>query len=170
MAIYWPTPGYKGRTFKLCVLNRWDSKFLRPQLPTMWLEWKNKSVTALLHVYKYQCAHTGICKMIHEGLHGLMTTDLLTSFLLEHIVTSSLVVAFSSLAMILGNGLMFHSPSTLFIYYHVFKVEISLLTHQFHFLRQDKSTVAQWAEMTTVAQWLTSCEWACFPDRFPHYA
>ena len=24
MAIYWPTPGFKGRTFKLCVLNRWD--------------------------------------------------------------------------------------------------------------------------------------------------
>ena len=24
MAIYWPTPGLKGRTFKLCVLTRWD--------------------------------------------------------------------------------------------------------------------------------------------------
>ena len=24
MAIYWPTPGFKGRTFKLCVLTRWD--------------------------------------------------------------------------------------------------------------------------------------------------
>ena len=27
MAIYWPTPGFKGRTFKLCVLNRWDFNF-----------------------------------------------------------------------------------------------------------------------------------------------
>ena len=27
MAIYWPTPGYKGRTCKLCVLNRWDFNF-----------------------------------------------------------------------------------------------------------------------------------------------
>ena len=27
MAIYWPTPGYKGRTFKLCVLTRWDFNF-----------------------------------------------------------------------------------------------------------------------------------------------
>ena len=24
MAIYSPTPGFKGRTFKLCVLTRWD--------------------------------------------------------------------------------------------------------------------------------------------------
>ena len=27
MAIYWPTPGFKGRTFKLCVLTRWDFNF-----------------------------------------------------------------------------------------------------------------------------------------------
>ena len=27
MAIYWPTPGLKGRTFKLCVLIRWDFNF-----------------------------------------------------------------------------------------------------------------------------------------------
>ena len=27
MAMYWPTPGFKGRTFKLCVLTRWDFNF-----------------------------------------------------------------------------------------------------------------------------------------------
>ena len=27
MAIYWLTLGFKGRTFKLCVLNRWDFNF-----------------------------------------------------------------------------------------------------------------------------------------------
>ena len=27
MAIYWPTPGFKGRTFKLCVLTRCDVNF-----------------------------------------------------------------------------------------------------------------------------------------------
>ena len=27
MAIYWPTPSFKGRTFKLCVLTRWDFNF-----------------------------------------------------------------------------------------------------------------------------------------------
>ena len=27
MAIDWPTPGLKGRTFKLCVLTRWDFNF-----------------------------------------------------------------------------------------------------------------------------------------------
>ena len=27
MATYWPTPGLKGKTFKLCVLTRWDFNF-----------------------------------------------------------------------------------------------------------------------------------------------
>ena len=27
MAIYWPSPGFRGRTFKLCVLSRRDFKF-----------------------------------------------------------------------------------------------------------------------------------------------
>ena len=27
MAIYWPTPGFKDRTCKLCVLTRWDFNF-----------------------------------------------------------------------------------------------------------------------------------------------
>ena len=27
MAIYWPTPGFKGRAFKLCILSRWDFNF-----------------------------------------------------------------------------------------------------------------------------------------------
>ena len=27
MAIYWPSPGFKGRTFKLCILTRWDFNF-----------------------------------------------------------------------------------------------------------------------------------------------
>ena len=27
MAVYWPTPDFKGRTFKLCVLTRWDFNF-----------------------------------------------------------------------------------------------------------------------------------------------
>ena len=34
MTIYWPTPGFKGRIFKLCFLIRWDLIFLCPQLPT----------------------------------------------------------------------------------------------------------------------------------------
>ena len=27
MAVYRPTPGFKGRTFKLCVLTKWDFNF-----------------------------------------------------------------------------------------------------------------------------------------------
>ena len=33
IAIYWPIPGFKGRTFKLCVLTRWDFNFCVPSSP-----------------------------------------------------------------------------------------------------------------------------------------
>ena len=33
MAIYWPTLGFKGRTFKLCILNRWDLNFCIRSFP-----------------------------------------------------------------------------------------------------------------------------------------
>ena len=33
MAIYWPTPGFKGRIFQLCVLNRWDFNFCIRSFP-----------------------------------------------------------------------------------------------------------------------------------------
>ena len=33
MAIYWPTPGFKGRTFKLCILIRWDFNFCIHSFP-----------------------------------------------------------------------------------------------------------------------------------------
>ena len=34
MAIYWPSPGFRGRTFKLCVLDRWDFNFCVRRSPT----------------------------------------------------------------------------------------------------------------------------------------
>ena len=46
----------------------------------------------------------------------------------------------------------------------------SALAHQFHFLGQDQSTVAQRAETTVAECSLTSCVGARFPDRFPHYS
>ena len=33
MAIYWPTPGFKGRAFQLCVLTRWDFNFCARSSP-----------------------------------------------------------------------------------------------------------------------------------------
>ena len=45
MAIYWLPPGFKGRTFKLCVLTRWDFNFcvrsspLREQNHSIWQNW-----------------------------------------------------------------------------------------------------------------------------------
>ena len=38
MAIYWPTPGFKGRTFKLCVLTRWDFNFCVRSFPLRGLD------------------------------------------------------------------------------------------------------------------------------------
>ena len=38
MAIYWPTPGLKGRTFKLCVLTRWDFNFCIRSSPLRGIE------------------------------------------------------------------------------------------------------------------------------------
>ena len=35
MAIYWPTPGFNGRTFKLCVLIRWDFNFCVRRSPLL---------------------------------------------------------------------------------------------------------------------------------------
>ena len=51
MALYWPTPGFKGRTFQLCVLTRWDFDFyvrsspLRGNLPgpTAFQKWSFQS-------------------------------------------------------------------------------------------------------------------------------
>ena len=33
IAIYWPTTGFKGRTFKLCALNRWEFNFCIRSFP-----------------------------------------------------------------------------------------------------------------------------------------
>ena len=37
MAIYWPTPSFKGRLFKLFVLNRWDCNFCVRSSPLLGL-------------------------------------------------------------------------------------------------------------------------------------
>ena len=38
MALYWPTPGFKGRKFKLCVLTRWGFNFCVRSSPLRGLE------------------------------------------------------------------------------------------------------------------------------------
>ena len=48
MAIYWPTTGFKGRMFKLCVLTRWDLSFCVRSSPLRrWLHAKywNRALT-----------------------------------------------------------------------------------------------------------------------------
>ena len=50
MAIYWRTPGFKGRTLKVCVLSRWDFNFCVHSSPlrglkTNKLQQPRKSVT-----------------------------------------------------------------------------------------------------------------------------
>ena len=39
MAIYWPTPGFKGKMFKLCVLTRWDLNFCVRSSPLRGWAW-----------------------------------------------------------------------------------------------------------------------------------
>ena len=49
MAVYWPTPGFKERTFQLCVLNRWDFNFCVQSSPLRVIgkrrKWWRKSTT-----------------------------------------------------------------------------------------------------------------------------
>ena len=42
MAIYWPTPGFKGRTFMLCVLTRWEFNFCVRSYPLQGQRWFSK--------------------------------------------------------------------------------------------------------------------------------
>ena len=49
MAISWPTPGFKGRTFKLCVINRWDFHFCVRSFP-------QRDLTVYLPLRKFHSA------------------------------------------------------------------------------------------------------------------
>ena len=50
MAMYWPTPGFKRRTFKLCVLFRWDLNFcIRSSQLRGPMKWVCNQVTKLCH-------------------------------------------------------------------------------------------------------------------------
>ena len=69
-----------------------------------------------------------------------------------------MVVAFSLLTRILGESLTIHSSPALFFF---LKWRLAR-THEFHFLGQDQSTIAQWPEMTVAECFLSSCMWAHF--------
>ena len=61
MAIYWPTPGYKGRTFKLCVLTRWDFNFCIRSSP-LWGPGKKKQTFGPVCIIHYRQNKTD-CKV-----------------------------------------------------------------------------------------------------------
>ena len=72
------------------------------------------------------------------------------------------MVAFSSLARILGECRTIHSPPVLFSFFFSFfflKWRLARALY-FHALGQDQSTVAQLAETTVAECSLTSCMWA----------
>ena len=69
------------------------------------------------------------------------------------------VMAFSSLARTFGEGL-----TVLPVLFFFFLKWRSAHAHQFHFLSQDRSTVAQQAEITVAECSLMSCVWAWFPE------
>ena len=54
MAIYWPTPGFKGRTFKLCVLTRLDFNFCVRSSP---LQEENEWSILRITLLKYKLTH-----------------------------------------------------------------------------------------------------------------
>ena len=56
--IYWPTPGFKGRTFKLCVLARWDFNFCVRSSPPQGQN--NKCIT-------YQCCKHSLFDIGHRS-------------------------------------------------------------------------------------------------------
>ena len=64
MAIYWPTPGFKRRTFKLCVLTRWNFNFYVRSSP---LRGAAKSLVSLCLGSLFS-AHTSrsVCLLRHE--------------------------------------------------------------------------------------------------------
>ena len=52
MTIYWPTPGYKGRTLKICVLTRWDFNFCVRSSPLL-----GYSLARFSHCQEFTVAH-----------------------------------------------------------------------------------------------------------------
>ena len=73
------------------------------------------------------------------------------------------VVAYSSLARVMGECLSIHSVPALFSSFFLFFLKWRLVrTHLFHPLGQDQSTVAQPTEMTVAECSLTSFMSACF--------
>ena len=54
MAIYWPTPGFKGRTFKLCVLTRWDFNFCVRSSPLRGNRIRIRRVAGRIYGMKYR--------------------------------------------------------------------------------------------------------------------
>ena len=78
MAIYWPTPGLKGRTFKLCVLTRWDFNFCVRSSPMRGEEGRqNRRKHWVINdawVLKYRCLGweimTQVCRMRSCGFES----------------------------------------------------------------------------------------------------
>ena len=82
MVLYWPTPGFRGRTFKLCVLTRWDFNFCVRGSP---LQGNGNNI---------RCCCSSVCTCVvvvkpsphyYLPLHGIgrwgTTDDFTTSFL-----------------------------------------------------------------------------------------
>ena len=56
MAVYWPTPGFKGRTYKFCVLNKLDFNFCVRSSPLREDEKKRAHVKAFADIIIYYMA------------------------------------------------------------------------------------------------------------------
>ena len=70
MALYWPTPGFKGRTFKLCVLIRWDFNFCILSSPLWGLELDGVTEEIWMQRKKWVCSPPGgdFCMLLSWSL------------------------------------------------------------------------------------------------------
>ena len=80
MAIYWPTPGFKGRTFKLYVLTRWDFNYKAAQ----------SCIFGLLTTCPHGLIFTWGCSGLCPWLCGMMTCEV-TNLEIEWSLCSALM-------------------------------------------------------------------------------
>ena len=67
MAIYWPTPGFKGRTFKLCVLIRWGFNFCVRSSPLRTDGWAHQIRDMGFHCQMAIKCNTKVLDRVRQG-------------------------------------------------------------------------------------------------------
>ena len=107
MATYWPAPGLKGRTFKLCVLTRWDFNFCVRSSPlretdrntSRWTHRVSSIIASsldhtILVWYYYLAQHIVLCSDVVLILLATLTLQTYTIDLCKHLLNVNLCKTF----------------------------------------------------------------------------